>query len=190
MRCDCRSSGLGFAGWQRFQDAANVGSFGFESIPIDRGIYCIRAARSGETDSDKLIEAYRGSRLYEALRSMGESSEGFFQECGLGPEWGWTWYATYAEKRLKRIQSIAYDEAGALACPILYIGCSKSLQGRMRQLMDLEHTLNHPLWALLYSGWKLELAVRVVNSYKEAESRPKEDFRSAHQGQLPPLMAQ
>jgi hypothetical protein len=190
MRCECRVSGLDFTGWQRFQDAANVGNRGFGSIPADPGVYCIRAARCGETNPDKIIEAYRGSPLYAAFCRMGDASEDFFQRCHLGTEWGWKWYATYADERLKRIRSITYDDGGQLTCLILYIGCSKSLQSRMRQLMDLEHTLNHPLWALLYSEWKLELAVQVADGYKGEEARLKQEYRNAHQGRLPPLMQQ
>jgi hypothetical protein len=119
---------------------------------------------------------------------MAEASEQFFQDCGMGPEWGWKWYTSYADKRLDRIRSIANDRRRGLACPVLYLGCTKSLQVRMLQLMDLEHTLNHPLWALLLSGWSLELAVRKVDGYKAEETRLKQLYRKAHDGGLPPLM--
>lgn len=190
MRCHCEVSGLGFTAWRPFQDAANVGSWGFGDVTSDPGVYCIRTAHCGETDQDKIIEGYRRSRLYSAFQAMADSSEQFFQLCGLGPGWGWNWYTSYADNRLQRIRSIRYDQSGGLACPILYIGCSKSLQGRMRQLMDLEHTLNHPLWALLLSGWRVELGVHVADGYKEEESRLKQVYRDAHHGELPPLMDQ
>src|SRR5262249_10582892 len=124
MQCPCRVSGLEFAAWQRFQDAANAGSRGFGDITSDSGVYCVRVARCGETDPDKIIECYRSSHLYSAFKSMADSSEHFFQLCHLGSDWGWKWYTTYADKRLERIRSITYDQRGGLACPILYIGCS------------------------------------------------------------------
>jgi hypothetical protein len=188
MRCNCQVSRLEFTGWQPLEDAANVGSWGFGNVTSDPGVYCVRAAHCGETDPDKIIKAYRSSQLYSAFQAMADSSERFFKLCGLGPEWGWKWYTSYADKRLERIRLIDYDQRGGLTCPILYIGCSKSLQGRMRQLMDLEHTVNHPLWALLFSGWRLELAVRVANGHKEEEARLKQLYCEAHNERLPPLM--
>jgi hypothetical protein len=190
MQCHCPAYGLGFTAWQRFQDAANVGSRGFSDIAPAPGVYCIRVANCGETDPDKIVHRYRRSGLYSAFQTMADSSEQFFNLCGFGPGWGWKWYTSYADQRLNRIRSISFDHRGELACPILYIGCSKSLQGRMGQLLELEHTLNHPLWALLLSEWKLELAVRVAENHKEEEAGLKQLYRDAHYGRLPPLMEQ
>src|SRR5262245_28550415 len=144
MNCQCRQSALGFSSWVRFQDAANAAN-GFGNVTSQAGVYCIRVARIGETDPNKIIESYRRSPLYRAFQMMDVASDTFFESCGLGTGWGWKWYADYAGERLERIRSITFDAGGQAVCPILYIGFSKSLQGRMGQLMELEHTANHPL---------------------------------------------
>jgi hypothetical protein len=181
---------LGFTGWSRFQDAANVGT-GFGSISREAGVYCLRATQVGEKDMAKLAENYKQSPLYAAFQMMHKGSETFFGDgCKLGPGWGWTWYANYADKRLGRLRNIPLDEQGRLGCPILYIGCSKSLRKRMGELMDLEHTANHLVWTLLSGDWGLEIAVRATQDYKAEERALKEAYRAAHNGKLPPLMKQ
>jgi hypothetical protein len=188
MKCNCRATALDFCNWEPFQSAANVGERGFGKIPSEAGVYCLRAARVGEADPNKIIEKYRQSPLYKALESLGDSSDHFFASCGLGQGWGWKGYASDADLRLSRLLSIPFDTRGELACPILYIGCTKSLYRRMQDLMWLEHTVNHPLWALLYAEWTLELAFRLAQDHKQEECRLKQDYSETHGGSLPPLM--
>jgi hypothetical protein len=188
VTCACRINWLGFADWQPFIEAANVGNRGFGAIPTQPGVYCIRAAHVGEVDLPKILENYRRSPIYQALGTLGGSSESFFQECGFGSGWGWRGYITEADGRLSRIGSLRFTPSGELVCPILYIGCSGSLQGRLQQLMWLEHTANHPIWALLFSKWGLEFAYRVAEDQKSDETALKLEYCQRHEGRLPPLM--
>jgi hypothetical protein len=189
MECDCRATQLGFAGWKRFQDAANDGEKGFGQIARKAGVYCIRVSRVGETNPSQIVKKYQESPLYTVLKSLGRSSEEFFQSCGFGKDWGWTWYATEADKDLSKIESISTDARGDLDCPVIYIGCSRSPPKRVGEMMYLAHVVNHPLWALLCSGWNLEIASRSAPDYKEEERRLKDAYRAAH-GRLPPLMVE
>jgi hypothetical protein len=183
------ATGFGFADWRRFQEAANDGDKGFGQIPRKAGIYCIRAARVGETNASKIIETYKQSPLYRAFATLFEFSDLFFDSCGFDRGWGWKWYTTDADRDVSKIESISIDAQGNLDCPILYIGCSKSLPRRMREMMYLGHTVNHPLWPLLCSGWVLEIASRPMEDCKGEEHRLKDAYRAGH-GRLPPLMVQ
>jgi hypothetical protein len=190
MKCDCRATQLGFAEWKRFQDAANDGEKGFGQIARKAGVYCIRVSRAGkETRPSEIVKKYKQSPLYTALKSLGQFSDGFFESCGFGKGWGWSWYVTDADKDLSKIEFISTNARGNLDCPILYIGCSRSPPKRMRELMYLAHVVNHPLWALLCSGWNLEIASRSAQDYKEEEGRLKEAYGAVH-GRLPPLMVE
>jgi hypothetical protein len=142
----------------------------------------------GEKSPTKVVEEYKKSSLYQCCRTVVETTESFFASCGLGSGWGWGWYVANPDKRLKRILSISLDSEGGLLCPVLYIGCGKSLRTRVRQFMWLKHTVNHPLWALLYSGWQLELAVRLAADFQGEEKRLKWIYRDQHARKLPPLM--
>jgi hypothetical protein len=92
-----------------------------------------------------------------------------------------------ADKLVERIRDIRVNANGLLACPVLYIGRSKTMNRRVRELLYLAHPANHPLWALLYSGWKLELAFRDADDPGKEENRLKSAYKKAH-GRLAPLM--
>jgi len=180
---------LGLVAWKRFQDAANDGEKGFGQIARKAGVYCIRVSRVGETRPSEIVKKYQQSPLYNALKSLVRSSDEFFESYGFGKGWGWTWYATDVDKDLSKIESISTNERGDLDCPILYIGCSRSLPKRVYEMMYLAHVVNHPLWALLCSEWNLEIASRSAQDYKEEERRLKDAYRAVH-GRLPPLMVE
>lgn len=188
MKCECQATALGFSNWVPFCDAANASPNGFGNVPREPGVYCIRVSCVGETEPSKIIENYHQSPLYKALLTLRESTEHFFESCGLRQGWGWGGYVEDAENRLRRIEQLTINAQGKPNCPILYLGCSKSLHRRMHELMYLEHTVNHPLWALLFSGWVLDLAFRTAQNHMEAESSLKEAYRAAHGDTLPLLM--
>ncbi len=188
MSCECRSTELGFRNWTPFQEAAWDGGQLFGTIPRKPGVYCLRALRIGENDQSAAIAKYLKSPLFAALRAMGNASEKLFNDCGFGEGWGWKWYAKEARDRLDSMKTIVVGSGGDLPCPILYIGCSSSLWHRIKQLMEIGHVANHPLWAQLDSGWPIDLAVRVTSNFKEAEGRLKNAFRKAHGGELAPMM--
>jgi hypothetical protein len=172
MHCKCQLSHGEFATWTRFQEIANTegGTCGFGDVTLEPGVYCIRVSRLGETDPDIIVQRYRDSQVYRALQTLYDASKHFFDSCGFGPaDWGWSGYVEDANKRLERlarVRGVIINGSGELHCPILYIGCSNSsLQRRMGESMWLAHTVNHPLWALLHSGWTLELAFRAVPDY-------------------------
>src|SRR5262245_140560 len=127
MKCNCRAAALDFSNWGPIQAAANAGQQGFDTVPAAAGVYCIRVARVGAADPHKIIENYRESPLYKGLVTLGESSDRFFTSCGFGQGWGWRGYATDADQRLSRVLSISFDPKGDISCPVLYIGCTKSL---------------------------------------------------------------
>jgi hypothetical protein len=161
---------------------------GFGSIPKKPGVYCLRAQRMGKYNPTKTIARYLESPLFAALQAMGDASEKLFNDSGLGTGWGWKWYANEAKQYMSGLDRIAVSTDGVLPCPILYIGRSSSLWHRVMQLMGIGHVANHPLWALLHSGWPIELAVRVVTDFKEEEHRLKLAYCNGHDGELAPLM--
>jgi hypothetical protein len=58
----------------------------------------------------------------------------------------------------------------------------------MIDLMWLEHTVNHPLWAPFYTGRGLEFAFRLAQDHKQEERRLKQLSGEAHGDRLPPLV--
>ena len=161
---------------------------GFGDIPKKPGVYCLRTQRIGDYDQAATVARYLGSPMFAALQAMSNASEMLFNDCGFGQGWGWKWYADEAKQRLESMKAIAVDGDGSLLCPILYIGCSTSLWHRMKQLMEIGHVANHPLWALLYSRWPIELGIRITEDCKAVERQLKQAYRDAHNGQLAPIM--
>lgn len=65
----------------------------------------------------------------------------------------------------------------------------RPVKRRMQELLSFdEHTVNHPLWALLNGGWKFNTSYRHASSEKGAEARLRRNYRAKHGGELPPLM--
>jgi len=151
--CNCHeATALGFSGWRRFQDAANVRKelgkreTGFGEIPKQKGVYCIRvSSQKGEKDVDKIIDAYKQTDLYQSYRHIFDASADFFESCGFGRKWGWNRYVENPDKELERLWKLPLTE-GKISCPILYIGCSDNLQVRVRHFMWLKRPANHPVW--------------------------------------------
>ena len=175
-------SANGFRKTLPFTDAADTPK-GFDRIPTGGGVYCLSVCHVGESVRG-VLSKYRSSGLFRTLGKLNAASEAFFKSVGCGQEWGWG----VDDERLARLDRIRFRKNGKLECPILYFGRTKNLQTRMRQLLLLEHTVNHPFWALLNGGWKFSLSYRLVHDEKAAEARLKENYRRAHRDMLPPLM--
>lgn len=186
--CNChKSDALGFTGWKSFQEAAGAGENGFDKIPHQPGVYCLRVAAVGEKDPERIISRFLKSPMYEAFLAMADRSEKFFLKCGFRKGWGWNAYQSGPTKELAGVRALSISE-GKIDCPVLYIGRSSSLNRRMSNLMEWAHPFNHPLWALLYSGWQIHLAVRSVDDYGGEEKRLKEQYRAGHKQELPLFM--
>ena len=193
MKCDCRDSSLGFKNWALLQEVAcravNGDENGFAGVPEAPGVYCIRVRHLVEADPTKIIKNYCRSPLYKAFQTLDKASASFFDGCKFGQGWGWG-YPTMEEvgNRIRQIGRFSVTASGKVRCPILYIGRSNNLRTRAGQLISWAHTVNQPLWALLFSEWTLEIAFRRSNDEKKAENRLKSAFRKKHGGMLPPLM--
>lgn len=168
-----------------FTDAANT-TDGFDHIPTRGGVYCLSVSNEPVSVRD-VRRKYRSSSLFKALRQLDAASEAFFSCVGFGKDWGWG-HCELAKERLRRLDKIKFRENGQLVCPILYFGRTNSLQTRMRHLLCLEHTVNHPFWAVLNAGWKFTLSYRVVDDEKDAEAKLKVNYKRKHGDELPPLM--
>ncbi len=159
---------------------------GFEAIPWEGGVYCLRVEQVGDPDPEHVIDGYWSSRIGQAFKDLDRESEEMFAGVGMGRGWGWQ-FGKFADNRLERVKNVV-SVGGRLACPIVYIGCTKSLRQRMRHLLLIEHTVNHPLWALLVAGWSLALGTRACPAHRDEETRLKNLYRSTHADALPALM--
>ncbi len=176
-----------FTTWKDFKAAANTGEHGFADALAGRAVYCLRVRSAPSTDPRQILAAYRASAMHSAMVQLDTASEGFFDGTGFGPGWGWG-YASYAERRLDRVLGFQTGADGRLTCPIAYFGRSNKHWRRMRELMCMEHTVNHAVWALLHAGWEFDLGFAASADEKAEETRLKVAYRSGHAGRLPPLM--
>lgn len=187
--CDGHVLAQYFTSWVDLKEAANRTDRGFGALAAASGVYCLRARRAPVTNVAALVSEYQKSPIFTALRCLDSSSGVFFNNIGLGLGWEWG-YSNHANERLARLEQIRTDEGGCLLCPILYVGCSKSLYRRLHELLWLRHTINHPLWALLHSGWEFDLGYALGDGrHLVEEARIKAAYRARHGGQLPALMA-
>ena len=89
--------------------------------------------------------------------------------------------------RLKKIDEMS-------DCPTIYIGSAgtnpkskNTLWGRYREFAG-RHTAMFPVWALLYSGWKLEYLWLCCDNPAAKEKEYKEKYKRLHGDNLPPLV--
>lgn len=198
--CNCHLSPVyEFGDWRSFQDIVAEGEHGFGSVPQEEGVYCLRVAHEGEgeTDVPKIIAKFLESPLTQAFKMMAEAgekqakaSEMLFQQCGFGKGFGWyhTDYINALEGDLNGLHTLPINANGKVSCPILYIGRSRSLIGRIANLMEWKHPLSVALWALLYSKWRIELAARPAPDNRKEEETVKQAYKRDHGGKLPFIM--
>jgi len=81
----------------------------------------------------------------------------------------WEMVQDYLTSRIARINNIT-------GCPVIYLGSAgtghtsrHTLAGRYRDLAS-RHTVQYPLWALLYFRWELEYGWKVSDEPKEMEA--------------------
>jgi hypothetical protein len=186
--CDCASVFEHIENWEPFGSAAASGENGFDNVPERSGTYVLRVRKVGETDVDRIRQAFLDSKFMVHLKLSDEGSEELFKSAGMGTGWGRS-DSTYWTERLDRLKNLEIKNE-ILACPIIYIGKSNNLWRRMVELANGGHTANSPVWALLYSGWELELgfAVGRKKAETEEEARLKSEYAGIHDGALPPLV--
>ena len=142
--CSGTSFFQNFDTWIDFKTAATNDAKGFGGLPDAGAVYCLRVRHAPQVDAALIIRNYRASTMYSAMTALDSSSSSFFSATGLG---GWNWgYAAFADKRLGRLNNLPCDATGVLSCPVAYVGRSNRLPRRMRELLYLGHTVNHPLW--------------------------------------------
>jgi hypothetical protein len=131
--------------------------------PDAKGVYVIRVRKPG-TPPDEIIRNLEPhiSRL------------------------GWEMAGKYLLDRIGRIRKIG-------DCPIIYIGSAgtnpgsrHTLAGRYRDLVS-RHTIQFPIWALLYFGWELDLGWKADENPKELEKDLKERYET-RQRRMPPAL--
>jgi hypothetical protein len=100
----------------------------------------------------------------------------------------WEMVQEYLLDRIHRIHNIS-------ECLFIYIGSAgtnaiskHTLAGRYQDFKK-RHTVQYPIWALLYFGWELQYGWKMFENPAETESQLKEQYRARHQGKLPALVA-
>jgi hypothetical protein len=98
----------------------------------------------------------------------------------------WETAEKYLLNRIGRILKIT-------DCPLIYIGSAgtnpgsrHTLAGRYRDLVS-RHTIQSPVWALLYFGWELDFGWKVAENPKELERDLKERYETRQQ-RMPPAL--
>jgi len=133
--------------------------------PNQKGVYCIKVIERGlSTDKIEVELATHISRL----------------------RWGMV--QEYLNNRIRRLHNIS-------DCPIIYIGSAgtnptskHTLAGRYQDF-KIRHTIQYPIWALLYFGWELEYGWKVTDDPAGTESNIKEVYKERHNGKLPALVS-
>jgi len=133
--------------------------------PNKKGVYCIKIQKRG-TSTDE-IEKNIGSYISNLH---------------------WEMVQEYLLDRVHRIHNIS-------ECPIIYIGSAgtnamskHTLAGRYQDFKK-RHTVQYPIWALLYFGWELQYGWKISDNPAETESQLKEQYRTRHNGKLPALVS-
>ena len=105
----------------------------------------------------------------------------------LASDIGWKLVEDYVMSRMKRLEEIGL-------CPIIYIGSAgtqrtskNTLKHRYEELSN-RHTVMYPVWALLYSGWKLEYGWKSCDDPSAEEKMYKKKYRALHGNQNPALV--
>ncbi len=133
--------------------------------PNKKGLYCIKIQKQGTPTEE--IETILANQI-SLLR--------------------WVMVQEYLVDRIHRIRNIS-------ECPVIYIGSAgtnamskHTLAGRYQDFKK-RHTVQYPIWALLYFGWELHYGWKVAENPAEMESHIKEEYKSRHGGKLPALVS-
>ncbi|AGC48053.1 hypothetical protein MYSTI_06780 [Myxococcus stipitatus DSM 14675] len=170
------------------KDAAQGGGGAFANILADSGVYVLRVRKEGTTDLEHVKKTFTSSPFMKLQGKVDASSGAMFAELGLGEGQNWA-FAEYYLQRLERLDRLSIQQ-GRLTCPIIYIGRANNLQRRLNELAFYGHTINAPFWALLMSGWELEVGIKTMEEKTETaeEARLKELYRELHDDALPPFV--
>jgi len=186
--CNGQAISVAVDTWIPLKDAAQHAGGPFSGIPTSSGVYVLRVSKVGTTDIDRVKKKFSSSPFMKIRDRMDASSGAMFAELGLGEDQGWA-LSDFYRRRLERVDRIAIKQ-GILTCPIIYIGRANSLQRRLNELAFDGHTINAPFWALLMSGWELEVGFKKMRKKAETaeEARLKGIYRKLHSNDLPPLV--
>lgn len=145
----------------------------------------LRVTAAPSTDVSRIEQEYVTSAFFAALSESDVASERFFAELGFGEDWGY-FNKKYALKRLMRLKRLQI-KGDRLVCPVIYIGCANNLRRRMVELAWHGHTANHPVWALLYAKWELEVGLLATERgmQQQTERQLKGLYMQHHADQLP-----
>jgi hypothetical protein len=143
--------------------------FNFEPLesadpPDSKGVYILRVKNEGKSVDD-------------IIRTLSKTTTRIY----------WPQVREYLLGRIGRLNQIA-------ECDILYIGCggrneeSKNTLKKRYQEFASRHTIQFPLWALLYFGWKIEYGWLKTKAPWIVEAELKKHYKSAHGNKLPPLV--
>jgi hypothetical protein len=133
--------------------------------PPEKGIYVIRIKKRGESFINSLEE------LSPILKKV-----------------DWEIVSKYVKSRVTRVSRLE-------KCDIIYIGRAGSikenskntLKGRYGELAN-RHTIQFPLWLMLYLGWDLEYGWKVCKNPEQEEDDLKLLYKKFHSGKLPALV--
>jgi len=154
---------------QRYCCADLFASYSFEDLrsvepPNKKGVYIVRVTQAGK-DAKTIVKQVE--QEVEKLK--------------------WRLVKDYVLSRTDRLNKIA-------KCPVIYIGSAgtrkkskNTLQGRYKELAS-RHTAMLPIWALIYSGWKLDYGWKEEEDPLKAESLLKQEYKKKHEGRLPALV--
>lgn len=132
--------------------------------PKQKGVYVIRVKKKGELPKQKLLD----------LKLFAEQVN-------------WNIVTKYVFSRLDRLDRIAN-------CDIIYIGragksinSNNTLKGRYGELAN-RHTIQFPLWLLLFLGWELEYGWCIDPNPEDFEEHLKVLYSACHDECLPALV--
>ena len=133
--------------------------------PSDKGVYIIRVKKKGKSPRSYLKE------LDPIIKKI-----------------NWTIITKYVNSRVQRVSLLE-------GCDIIYIGRAGShkqtnkntLKGRYNELAN-RHTIQFPLWLMLYLGWDLEYGWKISNDPEKAEGYLKSLYSKCHDSKLPALV--
>ena len=138
-----------------------------DSLPEAPGVYVLRLVNMGELNIDGAIEF---------LRNLCDKAK-------------WREIKNFASSRIKRLERLK-KRLESSECPVLYIGSTRNLRNRCRDLAGKRHTVFLALLALLVAGTEIDYGYKIVTSEREAsdiEYELKGKYRGLH-GTYPPLV--
>lgn len=119
-------------------------------------------------------------RIIEKGEDLEKSSETLL---ALAKRTRWTELLQYVESRLKRLNKVE-------DCPVVYVGSTATLSGRLKDLAGRRHTAFFPLFVVLYSGWRVDYGFLKCSTIREAgkiEENLKHEYVKIH-GNPPALV--